>query len=341
MAYNSPPVNQLYRATRAAIHDQIKTYSRKSRSKRLGARRKTKLSYRQKNAKVVKTMTKRKKNGETIVCCPKDSTHTFRYSGLQSVQTTPPGINHKLIGKFKTTQIESLMSSLRFFDPTTGNVATRDMTTTRAYRSSYAIKRSTVKLSFWNTGKVPANFVVYRFKCISATESSPMDLYDATPATQGGMLAQISASSPVITQPSKSEMLYITDCNSVKHYWQLDQTTYKHLASGAMSSVSHSVYNIPFSEHDINAAASYDPAYKSFVYVIRLAPGVSYDKTNYVNTNIPPVVMTTKSVKTLVLEYDAGIGLNDFSTEEGGRDIIAAGNMVMRTTPSVTEATLN
>lgn len=212
-------------------------------------------------------------------------------------------VNHVLLNKLGTvTSIEDTAASLRFFDPVTNALVTKDLASgTYSREACVGIYK---KVLIKNNYQVPCHIELWSGTPVDATNLSPHDAFTGGLVDQGG----VSATSPLIR---------LTDSRSVADVWDMSLISKRVLQPGEVVIGKHLVkkFDYTFSTNDQQTLA-YQKNQGGHVFYLRVYGTLGHD-TSAAQYGRMEAGVDWEWTATVTWEYDAGKDLKDYSVDDG------------------------
>lgn len=225
----------------------------------------------------------------------------------------------------RTTDIESAMSNLRYFDPATNSLVTADPSL-GLYTRDIRVKISrTVRL--YNNYHIPC--MVELYSCIPRDATN----LDAKAAYEAGMLDQI-----VDGTSNLSPMVFIKDSKTLRAMYHVKKVVSKKLAPGQMCK---GVNLCKEFEYDFSSVDTHGQLYQKnkggHCWILRIQGMVGHDSNGASELGQLKCGIDTEQRITYTFTYDAGKDLHEISVNDDAATVFTSGVGVVSQKPLVAQ----
>lgn len=232
--------------------------------------------------------------------------HTFKLCSAGSIKSLIGRCNHVAAAANPIADIETACANLRYYDPAAPGTLVTASGNTGSFARDIYFKDYYTKLVMRNNYQVPVRLKVYLCKVKNDCNESPVTTYTTAIADQ------------VITASidETDQLMYLTDVERVKEVWKVDCVVDKVLEPGQEASVSHATGPFNFDPSHVDSFTNaYQQVYKGFSLVVRIEGVLAHD-TSAAEITLAAAGIDYEVYKKAVIEYDAGVTLNDIFISE-------------------------
>jgi len=245
------------------------------------------------------------------------ASHTIRRRDVQAVGSSVGQCNVTGLEAVNTGRLENAMANLRYYNPAVpGTLTTADASTgtyTRQVHFAKIIQRVTVR----NNYQVPCWVTVYACTPKQDTNTTMPSFYSegATDQTIG----------PIATT---SPLLFPTDIKMVHDNWTVRRKKHTFLQPGQQFSVSHYIKAFDYDPSNVDThSLQFQKKYGGFQFCIRVEGPLEHD-TSLAEYTVGQCMVDTVLDWKMVITYDAGVNLNDFSAVDNTSSAFTNGGVV-------------
>lgn len=269
---------------------------------------------------VTKVLAKQVKELQKAVKVDKAS-HTWKSAETGRVLSLVGRCTHVNFNCINKTVLETASANLRYYDPAVpGTLVTADANT-GTYSRDVHFKNAFVKMMLRNNYQVPARVKVYlcKVKLDNNDANGPLTVYTTAITDQ-----VINAGTD-----ETDALIHVNDIERVKEVWNIDCVIDKVLEPGQEASTSHTETAINFDPaHIDDYSNAYQKAFKSFTYLIRVEGVLGHDTTAADQQTLLAAGIDYQVTRKIVIEYDAGVQLDDIYIYEQRPQAFTNGGVV-------------
>lgn len=255
--------------------------------------------------------------------------HTNKVAGSSYITSAVGGCNNTIYGGMATTQMESAMANLRYYDPATPSTLVTANASTGTFARVIHFKSITGSLNVRNNYQTACRVRVYLCTPKADTSIDPTSYYSAGVADQ------------VISGDVTSPMLYLTDIDMVNKAWNIKCLKNKILHAGSEVTVSHTVKDIDYDPSLVDThSLTWQKKYKNFTFCIRVEGLLAHDTAVSGQQGLMASQVDLQYTNVFKMIYDAGTNLNDISYTDG-RDTTFTNGAVISQQPVVDNQALS
>lgn len=224
--------------------------------------------------------------------------------------------NDNVVGS-STSQLETAMANLRYYDPATPGTLVTANASTGTYTRQIHFMELYTSLQVRNNYQVPCVVKLYCF----------VPKYDTS--TTPGTFFSDGITDQVISGASTSPMLFPTDINSVNDNYTAHKVVSKYLEPGKSAYISYKHKAFDYDPANVDThGLTYQRKYGSHLYYIRVVGVHGHDTA--VTTEFAPTTAGVDYVldRKMVISYDAGVNLNDISYSDASSSSFTNGGVV-------------
>lgn len=193
-------------------------------------------------------------------------TMVFRQHNASAIISSANLTNQGLYGCLSTASIESALSNLKYYDPSTPGTLITASASSGTYQRNFLIEQAYMSLDIRNNYQSDVRVLVYLCKVKDDTDQTALQAWTAGIADGGNATA--------ITQPNQ----YPTDYNLVKDLYSLKRLKDVQLRAGQHCSVSHCERNIEYDSSTVDTHnLSYQKEYKAFQFLVVVQGVIAHD----------------------------------------------------------------
>nr|QXP07653.1 MAG: putative capsid protein [Arizlama virus] len=246
-----------------------------------------------KKAKLAKQVANIQKKLNTAMGC-----QTSKYIGAATLRCASNQCVYTNNLSFGVTEIESAMSSLKYFNPSDpGNLVSTNFTTGSFQKE--VLVQGYGSLQIRNNYQVPCVLDLYVCKVKQDTSTSPLS-YVTDGLTDNGF-----------STPSTNILGYPTDSDTFLDNWKVIQHQKKTLMAGDMTSISYSTKKFSYDPSYVDThALTYQVQYDSHIILYRLQGIVGHDNTSAVQQGTLAAGIDILLKQNVKVEYNAGADIN-------------------------------
>lgn len=226
-------------------------------------------------------------------------THKRREASIISV-----GVNqstHTALAVTRTTELESAMANLRYYDPSVPGTLTTADASTGTYSRQIHFEGFHKKLTLRNNYQIPVKVRVYSLVPKGDTNIVPTTFYS------DGITDQC------ISGSTTSPQLYFFDINMVKDNWKSVKTTTSELQPGQELVCTYNAKSFDYDPSNADTHnLSYQSKYRAHSWVVRLEGVLSHDTVQSEHTTNQGALDYINDT-VFKMTYDAGTNLDDIS----------------------------
>lgn len=232
------------------------------------------------------------------------SKHTYRERNYLSMRGYAGYKNVGILNAWSTTNIETSLANLRYYNPSTPSTLTTASGATGTFSRNIHIKNINAKAVFRNNAQVPCHVKIYLATPKNDTDTTPIGFYSSGGTDQ--FVGSFATGQPLMN---------ITDCDQVMDNWNMKLLKSKFLDAGRQILVS---YNTGQFDYNPSVTDTHNLLYqrhnKAFCYIVEVEGVVGHDSINS-NTEVGTMDCQLDCLATCKTEilYDGGVPLNDFS----------------------------
>lgn len=231
--------------------------------------------------------------------------HTNRFRYAANLTASVAQVNNSAIMKFRTTEIETAMANLRYYDPSVPGTLVTANASTGTYNRQIHFESVYDKLTVRNNYQVPVLVRIWSCTPKADTSIAPDSFYSNGVTDQ--TIGPIAVTSP---------LLYPTDIDDVTNNWSFKVAKNILLQPGAQTSV-----------HRFAGPFDYDPSnvdhhnlvfqkkYKAHTWMLRIE-GVGAHDSSLAQYGTSASGIDYIGERKCVITYDAGVNLTDFSEDD-------------------------
>lgn len=278
---------------------RLRNYKYKALSVRTRSRRRNRWKARTVTRRKVRKMSKQirklqRKTNQGI------ATHTHRNMNNGELKSNFNEAKFNAVTSNARTQLETALSSLRYYDATTNALITNDGQV-NTYQQKYRIESVWNKLILRNNYKVTNEVRVYC--CIPKKDTS----ISPQTAFEGGLVDQ--------GNPSKvSTLAWLTDSDQFNDLWKIKKYKTYYLKPGQSCSMTYVSPGFDFSPADIDSHTdTFQRGLGCCVFMVRQMGPVAHVPDNSNDYGRIEAGLDYECRRTYKIRYDAGAQLNDYS----------------------------
>lgn len=227
--------------------------------------------------------------------------HTNRLRYASTVGCNVDQVNNAVVMKFRTSEIETAIAQLRYYNPATNALVTNDVSG-NTYNQQIHFKSVHQSMTIRNNYQVPCKVKVWLCVPKADTSISPDSFYSSGVTDQ--TIGTIAVTSP---------LLFPTDIDDVKNNWSFKVKRTLLLQPGAQTTVSHSCKPFDYDPSNVDSHnLSFQKKYGNHCWMIRVEGVIGHDTTLGQYTTLQGSIDYVCDRKH-VITYDAGANLTDFS----------------------------
>lgn len=251
-----------------------------------------------------KTLTKKVKELTKMVNAD-NATHTHRVSTTGTCLSAASTIGYLQLDGLTPSMIESSLANLRYYNPAVPGTLTTADGSTGTFQRKFGIHSFYSKLVVRNNYRVPAKVTLYVCRPKQDTNITPYAAFSQGMTDQGN---------PVINRT----MLFLTDSDQFNELWSIEKSKSFELTPGhervySCSSPAFEYDPSLFDSHSLN----YIKHARTRIFVIRVEGVLAHDTSVTTEQGKAPSQVDCSVETKLVIKYDAGTNLNDFSISDG------------------------
>lgn len=245
------------------------------------------------------------------------STHTRRVFFTAII--TPPGNNKSIcevFGGLTKDDVQNALTVLRFYDPSTNTLVTKDVGSLANYPGEIMFRRVAMNMRLYNPASSPAECNITIVRCKGDTSIDPVEAWRIG-LTDHAVGAGFTPAISDWHMKYNESPLFRTD-------WSVVSSKTVTLFPGQSHNVGYSVPGFTFHEPTTTEEnTTYTPDHKSFAVIVRVRGHCGVYTTNAVPNVLDrsvvvfggrPIVHVSGHV-TYKLQYDAGTKLSDYSRD--------------------------
>lgn len=233
------------------------------------------------------------------------ATHTNRIETPSAVKLAAENTSQfAIVGSmYSKTDVEALLSTLRYYDPNTPSTLVTADGSTGSYNRSFYFASLWSSLYIANNYEVPVDVTIYCITPKSDTNGDPVTTF------QNGISDQAAA-----TITATDTLIYPTDIDDFKHLFKIKACKKVRLIAGQSYTMFNRFkafnYDPSLADEHTDAAQS---RFRSHWYCLRVQGVLGHEISSTPRAYCRGGVDTVMKAKT-VIKYDAGVKLNDFTT---------------------------
>lgn len=251
-----------------------------------------------------KTLTKKVKELTKMVNAD-NATHTHRVSSTGTCLSADSTVGYLQLDGNTSAIMEAALANLRYYNPAVPGTLTTADGATGTYQRKFGIHSLFSKLVVRNNYRVPAKVTIYLCTPKVDTDQTPYSSFTNGMTDQGN---------PTINRT----MLYLTDSDLFKELWNIEKSKSFELTPGHERTMSCSTK--PF-EYDPSLVDTHGLTYLKHchtkIWVIRVEGVLSHDTSVTTQQGKAPAQVDVSTETKIVIKYDAGTNLNDYSITDG------------------------
>lgn len=224
-------------------------------------------------------------------------------------------------GSVRTTDLEAVMSSLRYYNPAVPGTLTTADASTGTYTRQVHFESITTACKVRNNYQIPCNVKLYLCTPKQDTNITPESFYSSAVTDQ--TIGPLAVTSP---------MLWMSDMDLVRNNWNLKLMKSKLLQPGQELSASKSFpcFDYDPSNTDTHSLA-FQKKYRASRWIIWLQGPLGHDISAAQVSDLRCQV-DAEFIRKFVITYDAGVNVNDYRvidnasssfTNNGGLGVVA------------------
>lgn len=197
----------------------------------------------------------------------------------------------------------SSVTDLQYYDPNSPSTLVTANGNTGSYQREFLFESVNSALKLFNNGQTLMDLRVYQCYPKADTSQQPQDTW------KNGVIDQLVGTA--LGSPHKHPLSRPADSQQFKDLWRTEN--FKHLRLGPGQEYNASVHLGPFSFDTSTSgvhALTYQQALKGMVWMIVLTGEVQVDSTGVAIDNNSTEHLVLTEVRTTVIKYDAGVGLD-------------------------------
>lgn len=219
-------------------------------------------------------------------------------------------------------KLDDAISQLRYYDPSNPSVLLTAGGATGDFSRTFTFLNFSAKLVIRNNYNTPFFITLY-----VVTPKSDLT-FDPVQHVQEGLDIQMAVPADVDAVTS-----YPTDSDVFNTYWKIRKTVKRYLTPGKETAITYNTGRFEFNPEvaDIRSLETYMVKYKSAVFMWKVQTSPAHDSVVPDTVGLAPAKFDATLYFTSKVQYDAGVALNDFSSnislDEMGFEIINNGPM--------------
>lgn len=236
------------------------------------------------------------------------ATHTWRLiaADIASGGGTGNDSKHTAVLGMDTATLESALSGLRYYDPAVPGTLVTAAAATGTYSKEFFIDKVSTTLTVRNNYNISTDVKIYA--CVPKEDTS----IDPVTAFSNGMADQ---GNPTITEPE----LYLTDSDQFNRLWKIEKVISKRMHPGQEMSLTMSGGKFGYDPSLVDSHnLTYQKQYKGSSFVIRVQGTLGHDSTVTTERGLMKASVDYIVRRKVVIKYDAGVSLNDFTIDSSG-----------------------
>lgn len=212
---------------------------------------------------------------------------------------------HQLGYAVRTTELESVLAQLRFFDIAAPATLVNASGAVGTYSREYLFKTIYSRLEFMNNYQIPCKVTIYVCCPKEDTSITPTTAFTDGLADQGN---------PASTSP----MVHLTDSIQFTRLWRICKRKSRVLMPGRRLTLSMSVKDIMYDPSLVDShALIYQPKYRSYQFVVRVEGVIAHDSAVATEQGFAAAGGDFSVHTKYVVRYEAGTDLKYIHINDG------------------------
>jgi len=241
--------------------------------------------------------------------------HTRRYRDCSAASVTVNQANLTEFAAFRTTECESAMNALRYYNPAVPGTLTTADASSGTYERKIHFKSVYTKLRVRNNYQIPCRVRIYLGTPKVDTAISPVSNFTGGLADQAPGVA------------TNTPLMYPTDVVQVTANWNLTVKKDMFLLPGREFTVAHSSKPFTYDPAVVDAhSLAYQKKYQSHIWVVRLEGCLAHSNSGQYTTDQARVDLLVD--RKIVINYDAGTALDDYTVDNQSDTAMTGGGFV-------------
>lgn len=232
------------------------------------------------------------------------ATHVNRLRYASLVTTNVDQVSNTVVMKMRTSELETAMANLRYYNPAVPGTLTTADASTGTYNRQIHFQNVYQSITFRNNYQVPCKLRVWLCVPKADTSISPDSFYSSGVTDQ--TVGPIAVTSP---------LLYPTDIDDVVNNWQFIQKKNMLLQPGSQTTVIHSCKPFDYDPSNVDHHnLTFQKKYGNHCWMVRVEGCIAHDTTlgQYTTTQAGVDYFCDRKY---TITYDAGVNLKDFSEQ--------------------------